>query len=441
MVKKQLQLLLIYSDIITARLSYICNFIFRDILGVEFKITDDEAEFKNHKGPAINYSSKDLGNSLVIRPTNLLFEKGINKQEIFVTQWDNVKIFFQTDDHSTIPFDLFAASFYLVSRYEEHLPYHSDEHGRFEARQSLAYNNSFLQEPIVDQWVYILGDVIREHFPDFHYASRSFRYISTIDIDNAYAFLFKGISRTLGATLRSIFNLDVEDNIRRYQTLAGKKDPYDTYDIFFDTHQKYGLKPIWFFLVGDSGKFDNNVSIDKTAYRNLIKSISERSEVGIHPSYKAFRDQDLLQLEINDLKNIIGKDVIRSRQHYLRLHFNETYRNLISAGIQEDYTMGYSTDIGFRAGTCTPFRYYDLNFEEETSLTIYPFQLMDITLNQYKKYNVSAAISVIEDLIEKIRNVNGTFVTIWHNEALSDHGHWKGWETVYREMLRLVFEK
>ena len=433
--------MLIYTDIITSRLTYICNLIFRDILGVQYKLTDDETEFRNHQGPAINYSKKNLDNRMVIRPKELLFEKGISKHEIFVTQWDNVKIFFQTDDHSSIPFDIFAASFYLVSRYEEHLPFSSDEHGRFEAKQSLAYSGSFLQEPIVDQWAYILSDVIREHFPDFQHTKRSFRYIPTIDIDNAYAFLFKGISRTLGATLRSIFNLNVEDNIRRYQTLAGKKDPYDTYDIFFDTHQKYNLKPIWFFLVGNSGKFDDNVSIDKSAYQNLIKNIAERSEIGIHPSYKAFRDYNLLKWEIDELKDIINKDVVRSRQHYLRIHFSETYKNLIDAGIQEDYTMGYSTDIGFRAGTCTPFHYYDLNNEEETTLTVYPFQLMDITLNQHKKYNVTAAISVIEDLIEKIKNVNGTFITIWHNEALSDHGHWKGWETVYREMLRLVFEK
>ncbi|MFP4622057.1 MAG: polysaccharide deacetylase family protein, partial [Bacteroidales bacterium] len=393
------------------------------------------------QGPGINYSKKDLGNHLTISPKNLLFENDIRPQEIFVSQWDNVKIFFQTDDHSSIPFDIFAASFYLVSRYEEHLPHASDEHGRFEAKQSLAYSSSFLQEPIIDQWAYILADTINNYFPDFQPSVRSFKYIPTIDIDNAYAFLFKGVSRTLGATLRSMFKLDVEDNIRRYQTLAGKKDPFDTYDIFFDTHQKYGLKPIWFFLVGNSGKFDDNVSINKTAYRNLIKNIAKRSEIGIHPSYKAFKDLNMLQWEIEDLKNIINKKVVRSRQHYLRIHFNETYRNLINSGIQEDYTMGYSTDIGFRAGTCTPFQYYDLPHEEETSLTVYPFQVMDITLNQHKRYNISAAISVIEDLIEKIKHVNGTFITIWHNEALSDHGHWKGWETVYREMLRLVFEK
>jgi hypothetical protein len=434
-------LILLYSNHITARLSYICNFIFRDILGVDHQLTSSLEQFDQHQGPKINYSQEDLSGALVIRPKELLFEKQITPKEPFVTQWDNVRIFFQTDDQSHIPFDLLAASFYLVSRYEEHLPYYKDEHGRFEAKQSLAYNNNFLQQPIIDEWAYMLADLLAEHFPGFRTGERSFKYISTIDIDNAYAFLFKGISRTLGATLRSLLNLNLEDNLRRYQTLASKRDPYDTYDIFFDIHQKYNLKPLWFFLVGDSGRFDDNVSVDKTAYQNLIRDIAAKFDVGIHPSYKAFKNYKLLSQEVKKLEGIIDRKVTKSRQHYLKIDFDETYQNLIQSGIEQDYTMGYATDIGFRAGTCTPFHYYDLQKEEETPLTIYPFQIMDITLNQHKGYNITEAISVVEDLIEKIKRVNGTFISIWHNEALSDHGHWKGWETVYREMLRLVFEK
>ena len=434
-------MLLLYSKKITPRLSYIARFLFGTILRVEYQLTDDREAFTHHPGAKINYSQDDFKDGIIIRPTELLFEQGIKAREPFVTQWDNARIFFQTDDHSTLPFDIFAASFYLVTRYEENLPYSSDEHGRFEAKQSLAYNSNFLKEPIIDQWAYMLAEVITEHYPDFQPGQRNFQYISTIDIDNAYAFLFKGISRTLGATLRSLFNLNIEDNIRRYQTLAGKRDPYDTYDIFFDIHQKYGIKPLWFFLIGNSGKFDDNVSVNKTAYQNLIQEIAQRFYVGIHPSYKAFRDFGLLNREVSQMKEIIGRDVTKSRQHFLKIHFNETYNNLIGAGIQEDYTMGYATDVGFRAGTCTPFPYYDLQKEQETSLTVYPFQIMDITLNQHKGYNITEAISVVEELIDKVKRVNGTFVSIWHNEALSDHGHWKGWETVYREMLRLVFEK
>jgi hypothetical protein len=408
---------------------------------MEYKITDDKDEFQGADRPKINYSDEHFNDSVFIQPHGLLFENDIKEQNIFVTQWDNVKIFFQTNDNSVLPFDLFAASFYLVSRYEEHLPFHADSHGRFEAKESLAFKNNFLLDPVVDQWAYLLADILKEKYPEIHIPKRSFNYISTIDVDNAYAFLFKGISRTLGATFRSLLNLDLEDNIRRYRTLASKRDPYDTYDIFFDTHQKYGIKPIWFFLVGNGGKFNNNVSADKQGYKDLIKNIAQKSEVGIHPSYKTGKDQSIMQEEIKNLEGIIDRKVTKSRQHYLKLHFNETYRNLLSSGITEDYTMGYATNLGFRAGTCTPFFFYDLQEEEETSLKVFPFEIMDITLNRHKKFNVTEAISSIESIIEKIKHVDGTFISIWHNEALSDHGHWKGWETVYREMLRFVFEK
>ncbi|MFP4041901.1 MAG: hypothetical protein ACLFT6_03975, partial [Bacteroidales bacterium] len=65
----------------------------------------------------------------------------------------------------------------------------------------------------------------------------------------------------------------------------------------------------------------------------------------------------------------------------------------------------------------------------------------DTTLNRQKGLSTNEAISLIENMIEKIKKVDGTFISIWHNEALSDHGLWKGWENVYREMLRFVFEK
>jgi len=433
-------LVLIYTHKITPRLSYTFDFILNQILGLEYRITDNKEEFQQKDGPKINYSEDNFNDSIFIKPSNLLFEDDIRPQNLFVTQWDNVKIFFQTNDTSVLPFDLFAASFYLVSRYEEYLPFDADSHGRFEAKESLAFKNNFLHEPIVDQWAYIFADILKERYSGIQIPGRNFQYISTIDVDNAYAFLFKGISRTLGATFRSLLNLDLQDNFRRYRTLANKRDPYDTYDIFFDTHQKYGIKPIWFFLVGNSGRYDNNVSPDKQGYQNLIKSIAKKSQVGIHTSYETYKNENKLQNEIRKLEGLIERKVYKSRQHYLRLHFNQTYQNLIKSGITEDYTMGYATNIGFRAGTCTPFNFYDLEKEEETGLKVFPFEVMDITLNKYKGYNVTEAISSIESVIEKIKKVNGTFISIWHNEALSDHGHWKGWETVYREMLRFVFE-
>lgn len=434
-------MVLFYTPKISARLEYIISFLFNDILGCDYKIVTNRSEFESSDLPKINYSNEKIENGLQIIPTDLLFEKSILQKKITVGNWEGQKIFFETSGID-VPFDLFAASFYLISRYEEYLPFSADQHGRFEANQSLAGQNGFLYDPIVDQWVCKLSKILKEKgFTGFESCTRAFKYIPTIDVDNAYAYLYKGTVRTIGATMRDLFKLDIGESIKRFQTLRGEKDPYDTYGYLNTLHKKHGVDPIWFFLVGSYSTYDKNLPTDNEAFQELIKEISEKAEVGIHPSYESNKNFDQLKKEFTYLSEISKKPITKSRQHYLKLLFTETYQNLIKLGIKEDYTLGYGSDIGFRAGTCTPFNFYDLLNEKETELKIYPFQVMDVTLHEYLKLSVDEAVEKIRDIITKVKEVKGTFISLWHNESLSDHGHWKGWEPVYKKMLEIIFEK
>lgn len=434
-------LILIYSHKTSARLEYILGFLFKDILGSDFTIVTDKNKFVESDLPKINYTSEKIEGSFHIVPVELLFESSILQKKIEVSDWENLKMFFQSSTDSDIPFDLFAASFYLISRYEEYLPFSADQHGRFEANQSFASKNGFLYDPVVDQWMCKLSSLLKTKFPRFETCTRKFKYISTIDIDNAYAYLYKGTVRTIGAAMRDLLKLDFSENIKRFQALTGEKDPFDTYGYLDALHKQYGIQPLWFFLVGNYNTYDKNLPLDNESFQELIKEISNVAEIGIHPSYESNKDFDQLKKEYDYLSGISSKTITRSRQHYLRLLFNETYQNLLKLGIKEDYTLGYATDVGFRAGTCTPFYFYDLYNEKETELKIYPFQLMDVTLNQYLKLNVDEAVERIGNIIQKVKEVNGTFISLWHNESLSDHGYWKGWEPVYKRMLEIIFEK
>jgi hypothetical protein len=415
--------------------------LFTDILGVDYKVVTEKKEFVDSKFAKINYSADFIEDSLQIIPIDLLFESNILQKKIKVSEWNDRKIFFQTSDSANIPFDLFAASFYLISRYEEYLPFSADQHGRFEANQSLAGKHGFLHDPVVDQWACLLAESLKQKYPEFEPCKRQFKYISTIDVDNAYAYLYKGTVRTLGASMRDLFKLDFNENIQRFKTIAGEKDPFDTYNYLDALHKQYGIEPIWFFLVGNYNSYDKNLPLDNEAFQELIKKISEIAEVGIHPSYESNNSFNQLKKEFDYLSEISKRSVTKSRQHYLKLLFTETYQNIIKLGVKEDFTLGYASDVGFRAGTCTPFNFYDLYNEKETTLKLYPFYIMDTTLNQYLKLNVNEAIDLINIIIQKVKAVNGTFISLWHNESLSDHGHWKGWEPVYKKMLELISEK
>ena len=432
-------MILIYTHKITPRLKYIFKHIFTRTLLISVDFTSKVEDFVAHNGPKITYGKAPLGNEFFVKSKNLLFEQGVNDLEISIQKWDEVPCFFRAGTKSTIPFDIFAASFYLISRYEEYLPHVKDIHGRYTAEQSIAYKHGFLEKPVIDIWAYKLLDVIKEKFPDYEYQQRNYEFISTLDIDNAYAYKYKSLVRNVGGFVKDLVNFRLLNVWDRFAvSVKIKKDPFDTFDKILRIKKEKNIKTIIFFLIGDYTTFDTNVSASKTKYRLLIKEMLDYAKVGLHPSYFTMKNPALLKKEKQRLEDIINTAILKSRQHYLRFNLPETYQNLIDLEVAEDYSMGYASNVGFRASTCTPFYFYDLDFEIQTPLKIFPFALMDTTLNDYMKLTPKQSLGRIRDLKNEVKAVNGTFITLFHNESLSGYKRWKGWSRLYDSMIKIA---
>jgi len=428
-------LIIVYSHIITERVAYIFRTIFEDVLNVQVSFTNDVSFFTQSNLPKINYSNQVIENALFFPATDLLFEEGIKEQKIEVFEDQlHQKVFFKVDNGSCFSFDLFAASFYLITRYEEYLPHKTDKHGRFLASESLAFKHDFIKTPIINYWINHLEQCIKDKYSDFQFPERKFNYLSTIDIDNAYAILHKGFLRTIGGIAKAIFS---GNNLKqRLNVLVKKeKDPYDTFAYLENFHQQQKIKPIYFFLVGDYAKYDKNCSLENESFQHLIMNLAIKNEIGLHPSYQSNEANDKLHLEKNRLENVINKTVLKSRQHYLKLTFPATYDKLLKTGISTDYTMGYAETIGFRASIAHPFFFYDIEKEQATKLKIIPFCVMEATFLYYENKTPEQALKEIYQLIDEVKKVKGTFVSVWHNESLSDEGIWKGWKEVYEKMI------
>ena len=435
-------MILVYTPKITVRLRYTFDLIFSRILMAAYELTEDADEYQRHSGSRLNYSTTPLGDELFFYADRLLFEKGIEDQQISVFDWNGTKAFFATHPKYVFPFDPFAASFYLVSRYEEYLPHLRDAHDRYMTSESLAYQKNFLQKPLINIWARKLKETILQKYPGETFGVTEYRFITTIDIDNAYAYLEKGLMRTLGAFLRSLLSFDFEGILERTRVMLGlQHDPFDTFDFQLNLHQQKKVKCIYFLLLGEYGENDKNVPADSKKFQSLIKSLADYSEVGIHPSYASNRKPDLLKSELSRLNRILKREVTKSRQHFLKLRLPGTYRKLIDLDIKDDYTMGYASMVGFRASICTPFPFYDLDLEQSTSLLIHPFAVMDATLRYYMKVNPEEAMSHIAPLIDEVRAVDGTFICLWHNESLSENKTWKGWLPVYEQMVDYATRK
>ncbi len=426
-------MILIYSHKLTNRLRYIFKTIFTDILLIDIEFTIDKEAFEKFEGPKVNYSNNKLASGIFFQSSAILFETGINEQNINVFEYEGNKCFYSVSKESTLPFDPFASSFYLISRYEEYLPHIKDNHERFLSTESLAFQHQFLESPLVNIWANTISKIISKSYSDFDIPVRKFNFLSTIDIDNAYAFKHKGFLRIVGGLLKALTKGNLNERIK---VLTGKlPDPYDTFDYQFKIHKQFNISPIYFFLLGDYGLNDKNIPVKNKKFQSLIKSLADYFEVGIHPSYASNSDEKILSKEIKRLQNITHKNVLKSRQHFLKLNLPKTYRNLIDNDILEDFTMGYAEKNGFRASICSPFYFYDLDIEMTTKLKIHPFTVMEATYQYYEKVSPEIAIEKIKTLMQKVKAVNGTFVSVWHNESLSDKDIWKGWKSVYEQLL------
>ncbi len=429
--------MILYSHTITPRLQYITDFIGKEIFGKPIELTTDVEVFSNYTGPKINYSHTRISSEeLIIKNNSLLFENIIKDQTVNCFETDGFKAFFKTEGN--YPFDIFAASFYLLCRYEEYLPHKKDIYGRYAHESSLAYKEGFLDLPLINIWLEDFKKVLKEKYPTFNFPPSTFHFQPTYDIDEAYAFKNKSILRNAGGIIKSMVNGGWSMVKNRLNMISGNnKDPYDSYKWMDALHEQYNLNPIYFFHVAiEKGKYDKNIRPSHPVMQQLIKQHAEKYSIGIHPSWKSGDDESLLEKEIQMLESISGKKINSSRQHYIRFTLPHTFRRLIDAGITDDYSMGYGSINGFRASVASSFYWYDLEKETGTSLLLHPFCFMEANSFFEQKYIPQQAAEELKQYYDVIKSVNGTFISIWHNNFLGTHKLFAGWKEVYEEFIR-----
>lgn len=426
-------MVIIYSPHISPRINYVLKQVFERFLRVPYSITD-LAPVSTENYFVIRYAPDKGPCDLQVYPSGLLEETGISLDKPAISgNGRDTKIFPNASEHFGC--DIFSAIFWMLSRYEEYQPFTPDQHQRFPAKAALAYQHQFILYPVVDHWVHELGKLIRQKIPGM-VPEAKFTLINTIDVDNAFAYRGKGLVRQTGALFKHLFKGQWSTLRQRIAVLNGKRaDPYDNYAYIREVAGKYGTKTIFFHLAGDLAPHDRNIDLGNSAYRQLIEQLKAWSIQGLHPSYRSNTDPELVAAEKQKLETVTGNAVTFSRQHFLRLRFPQTYRNLIQSGIEQDFSMGFADHIGFRAGTGRAFTFYDLEAEQETDLLVQPLCVMEGTLKDYMHLTAEEAIKQIGMITDVLKNLDSTYVAVWHNETLGDHGPWKGWRKVFESQF------
>lgn len=421
----------IFVDEISPRLLYTLDIVLSSY-GIDFKLVNDPIFFNSIQGYKLVYSDHPFEEQyLTISPSSLLFEEDIRNVKIDITTWNKEEMI--TIDGFLDPF---AAVFYVLSLYEDYTDEASDEHGRIFSKNNVLVRYGLEKRLVVERWSRAFIEQLDKRFNNqFKKKEIPFTVLPTFDIDNTYAYKLKtGIRRVLSEGKDVVF-FDKKRLKERKDVLNGNmKDPYDTFEIIESIHVKhFQVKLFW--LVGSYSKFDRNINIANLKHQKLIKQLSEKIPIGLHPSYQSNESLGVLFKEKERLEECVQQSIDFSRQHYLKLKVPSTYQHLIKNGFKHDYTLGFADIIGFRAGIARPFQWFNLEANRVEEFWIHPFAYMDGTLHEYMHLTPIEAKKQISLLMKEVKHFGGEFSFIWHNETIGNYGKWKGWQDVLYHTL------
>ncbi|HRO42668.1 MAG TPA: polysaccharide deacetylase family protein [Flavipsychrobacter sp.] len=428
-----MSLVTVYSPRKSARLTYVLNWLLTDVLNLDYRLTDNENELLNLD--CFLAYGKQFEGSISIPDCGLLWEDNITEHEVLTGEWKKTPTLYPASSDYSVPFDFFSAIFFLITRYEEYFPHTPDKHGRYPAQLSLLYQHGFLKRPLVDEWIFEFYSLLKENKINAYL--NSFSYQPTYDIDIAYSYKHKGFVRTLGAVTKDILQGNFKNLKSRMSVMQEKHtDPYDAFDWLQETHKALHLAPRYFVLASlKVTPFDKNISPLHPKMQKLIRGFAHEGSIGLHPSYFSTEEKIFFE-EKATLENITQQIIHHSRQHYIRLCLPKTYQQLLERGILEDWSMGYGSLLGFRAGTGRSFFWYDLKNEMPTELKIHPFCFMDSTAHFEEKLSQDAAFKVLQEMKFILEKTQSTLVTVFHNFSLGSDPQWNGWKEAYSNFLK-----
>ena len=376
---------------------YIIDIIFKEFLGLEYVI---EIGSQNYEITLEN------GNTLIIEdhffnnfsndleylkeeniPKSIEFGKNdfIVEDDIPVIYGTNTLI---TNNQSTIicGIDIFASSFFMLTRWEEYVNKTRDKHNRFPAYASLAYKHNFLDRPVVNEYVEMLWNMLRFLSCNRERKKREFELILTHDVDVAYKYknLFFMIRELTGDLIKRK-NIKQFLNTLSYQTkflLNKVNDPFDTYDYLMDISEKVEEKSYFFLHSSNSAKQD--VNNDKFLKQVSQKILKRGHYLGYHPSYDAYNDFELFIKDKEKIENIIEQKLTFGRAHYLRFEIPTTWQIWEDANMEWDSSLSYADKEGFRCGVCYPYSVFDIISRKKLNLKERPLIVMEGSLTTYQ---------------------------------------------------------
>lgn len=338
------------------------------------------------------------------------------------------------DGSAVFHYDVLGLTYWCLNRLEELEGSPRDLHGRYPAFASHAVRNGYLDRPIVDEWLMVLGQVIAHVWPGVPLRRSEFAIRISHDVDWPGLYNFQPVTVMAKSAInrsivnRSLWPLIIAPVVWLFRNKKiSRFDPANTFDWLMDVSDELGLTNAFYFVCGETNaNYDPGYSIDNPSLSDLIGRISGRGhEIGLHPSYETFRNPTAFNAEFSRLRQVCEREGVKQetfggRMHFLRWDQAITPRLWAESGLSYDSSLGYAEKAGFRCGTCHDFPVFDHQRQEMLSIIERPLIAMETTLfdSQYMAINNRQdAFSHCGHLMSHCKEVGGNFNFLWHNSG------------------------
>jgi len=426
-------MIVIYTNEVTNRLKYVFDFVFIEYFGIQISyqingiIKSDDCVISYNIKPEMD---------LHFGAVDLLFRNDIAPLNPDVFSWKDCIAFFSVKN-GAFDFDVFSAIFYLISRYEEYLPFEEDEHGRFPSHNNLLVKHNMEKLPIVEVWLSHLKEIILAKYPNLIFKKRNFSMVSTIDVDHLFSFKGKPLLKNFGGLFKR-----PKTAIARIKTLFGiDNDPFDTFNWINEVHHAQKTKAKLFFLLNNNSEYDSQINSNSLAFKNKVRNLKmQEFEFAWHPSY-CFLSSNAEEEEIEKFIHLFGEKPKETRQHFLRIKYPNYFEKLIQLGVTSDYSLGFSDKNGFRSGISVPHYFFNLEKDTSTSLQIIPFCIADHVDRFYLKRSFEEILNEYNFIVQNINKIDGQLVTLFHNDTFEKDSKGNNWKVLFLKLLFLSNKK
>lgn len=320
--------------------------------------------------------------------------------------------------------DLFASTFFMLTRWEERLPGDRDDHDRLPTESHLSVRYGFSDRAVVNEWAEFLGGLLRVAGHEFPVKKNRSELVLSHDLDRIYG----------GPWLRSVRTCLKPMQPRRIAVdhfyRLRRIDFRNTIRAMLDRSEAGGIRARLYVIAGGENEKEGYYSLDEPRVLDLLTEVRSRGHIiGFHPSYWTYRDEGRWNAERDRLESAIGDSVREGRQHYLRFDPKRTWRIWERAGMDMDSTMGFADRVGFRCGTGDPYPLYDIEERTPKSLLEQPLLLMDSALLK---------VDDPEQALDRLRNTcfrHGMTCTMLFHNHLLDPVPWNHMQRIWSDLI------